>query len=196
MGSAEAPAAPVASDVDAHPGSYSDGKPYPWYAVRVRSNFESTTSNSLQNKGYEVFAPSYRVRRRRKDRSVTLDLPLFAGYIFCRFNHENRLPILKTPGLVHVVGVGGNPMSLSDEEIAAILRLTASGVLVQPWPYMQSGDIVRITSGGLAGLEGILIKSKGQNRLVLSVTLLQRSVATEVEADCVEFIRRGKSPQS
>ncbi len=196
MASAEATITfiPQDSGAELHPASYRFGQAHPWYAVRVRSNFEKTTSRYLESKGYEVFAPHYRMRRKRKDRSVVLDVPLFSGYVFCRFDHQKRLPILKTPGLVRIVGFGNVPLEVSEEEIASIAQLTKSGLLVQPWPYMQSGDVVRISDGALAGLEGILVETKGRHRLVLSVTLLQRSVSTEVDANCVEFIRRGGEP--
>ena len=102
----------------------------------------------------------------------------------CRFDHQKRLPILKTPGLVRIVGFGNVPLEVSEEEIASIAQLTKSGVLVQPWPYMQTGDVVRISDGALAGLEGIIIKRHSKCRLLVAVNYLQQGVSVEID-DCV-----------
>ena len=163
----------------------------PWYAVRVRSNFEKTSSTILESRGFEVFYPTYRLRKRRKDRTVSLELPLFAGYFFGRFDHRNRLPILQTPGVVGIVGFGKQPTPVDAEEIRSLALLARSGELAHPHDFLHRGDLVRITAGPLSGLTGILEESKGASRLVLSVTLLQRSVSVEVDLDSVHLLRRG-----
>jgi len=154
---------------------------YPWYALRVRSRYENTVATHLHGRGYESFLPHYKCRRRWSDRFKEIELPLFQGYVFCRFNPLNRLPILSIPGVVHVVGVGRTPVPIDETEIAAIQAAVKSGLARQPWPFLQIGHRVRIEYGPLCGVEGILLGFRGHHRLVLSVALLQRSVAVQVD---------------
>jgi transcription antitermination factor NusG len=154
---------------------------YPWYALRVRSRFEHTVATHLQGRRYESLLPLYKCRRRWSDRFKEIELPLFPGYVFCQFNLLNRLPILSIPGVVHVVGVGKTPLPVDESEIAAIQAAVKSGLPSQPWPFLQVGHRVRIEYGPLCGLEGILLDFRGRQRLVISVTLLQRSVAVLVD---------------
>jgi len=154
---------------------------YPWFAVQTRSRYENLVATLLRGKGYELFLPIYKSRRRWSDRIKELELPLFPGYLFCRFNPLDRFPILVTPGVMQVVGVGKNPIPVDDSEIAALEAAIRSGLPRQPWPFLQIGQKVRIECKPLCGLEGILVEFKGRHRLVLSVTLLQRSVAVEVD---------------
>jgi transcription antitermination factor NusG len=157
----------------------------PWYAIRVRSNFENAVSASLASKGYPEFLPTYRSRRRWSDRIKEVRMPLFPGYVFCRFDPNNRLPILQTPGVVNVVSFAKTPTPVEESEIAAVQRIVASDVLSRPWPFLNAGDRVQVIDGPLAGLEGILLEFKKSLRLVVSVTLLQRSVAVEIDGDWV-----------
>jgi transcription antitermination factor NusG len=161
-----------------------------WYALRVRSRYENTVATHLQARGYESFLPLYKCRRRWSDRFKEIDLPLFAGYVFCRFNPLNRLPVLATPGVVHVVGVGRNPAPIDATEIAAIQAAVNSGLPRQPWPFLEIGHRVKIAHGPFSGVEGILLGFRGNQRLVLSVTLLQRSVAVQVDESWVQPIRQ------
>jgi len=154
----------------------------PWYAIRVRSRYENTVATILQGKGYEWFLPLYRSRRAWSDRIKEIQLPLFPGYVFCRFDVQRRLPILTTPGVVGVVGVGKRPAAIDESEIGAIKSAIGSGLPARPWPFLQIGQEVSVANGPLCGLRGILLNFKGQHRLVLSVTLLQRSIAIEVES--------------
>jgi transcription antitermination factor NusG len=151
-----------------------------WYALRVRSNYENTVASHLRARCFESFLPLYKCSRRWSDRFKEIELPLFPGYVFCRFNPLNRLPVLTIPGIVHVVGVGKMPVAIDEFEIAAIQTAVKSGLASQPWPFLQIGHRVRIECGPLCGIDGILLSIKGHHRLVLSVTLLQRSVAVEV----------------
>jgi transcription antitermination factor NusG len=153
-----------------------------WYAARVRSNYESNVSTVLEHKGIERFLPTYRSRRKWADRIKTLDLPLFPGYVFCRIPLEERNLVLTTAGVVDIVSVGRVPAPVSDAEIAAIRTVVESRAHVEPWPFLKIGQTLRIHSGSLSGLEGILIRVKNSWRLVISVTLLERSVAVEIDA--------------
>jgi len=168
---------------DARPalGPGSTATRYPWFALRVRSRFEKVSSLSLQSKGYEVFSAVYRCRKRWSDRTREVEIPLFPGYIFCRFEPSRRLPVLTTPGVVAVIGARGVPQPVEGTEIEAIQRTLRSGFAVESCPFLSVGEKVRIQHGGLTGVEGILVKVKSRHRLVVSVTLLQRSVAVEID---------------
>jgi len=157
----------------------------PWFALQVRSRYEKTVASFLDGKGYEWFLPTYRSRKRWSDRIKESDQPLFPGYLFCRFDPQVRLPILKTPGLIAIVGSAKIPIPVDPEEILALRTLVSSGLHRQPWPYLVTGQRVRIEYGALAGLEGIFLHEKGADRLVLSVTLLQRSIAAEIDRSWV-----------
>jgi transcriptional antiterminator RfaH len=158
---------------------------YPWFALQVRVRHESSVADYLGGLGYEWFLPLYKSRKRWSDRIKEVEAPLFPGYLFCRFNQHDRLPILKTPGVVQIVGFNRIPAVVDETEISALQTLMATGVANQPCPFLEIGDKVRIESGPLRGLEGILMDFKGHQRLVLSVTLLQRSVAVEIDSALV-----------
>lgn len=165
-----------------------------WFALRVRSNYERTSAVSLSQKGYETFLPTYRCRKRMWDRTLDLDVPLFPSYIFCHFDFQRRLPILMTPGVVHIVGSGPAPTPVPDEEIAAVRAVVNANLGTERWPFLEVGQRVRITSGPLAGVEGILANVKNGHRLVVSISLLQRSVAAVIEDSWVQPL--GKPPAS
>ena len=154
---------------------------YPWFALQVRSRYENIVTAHLSCMGYESFLPLYMCRRRWSDRFKEIECPLFPGYVFCRLNPLNRLPILMIPGVSLIVGMGKTPIPIDEAEIAAIQSAVKSGLPSQPWPFIQIGQWVRIEHGPLCGLEGVLLDFRGHHRLVLSVTLLQRSIAVQVE---------------
>jgi transcription antitermination factor NusG len=166
-----------------------------WYALQVRSNFENLASATLRGKGYEEFLPLYRSRRRWSDRIKELDLPLFPGYLFCRFDADNRLPILTTPGVIAIVGAGKTPVAVSDEEIGAVQAIIRSGLPAQPWPCLTVGSRIFIERGPLAGVEGIALNVEKKYRLVVSVPLLQRSVAVEIAREWARPILNGSEPR-
>lgn len=161
----------------------------PWFAVRVRSNCERTAAMHLRERGYEEFAPCYKAQRQWSDRKKTIDRFLFPGYVFARLDPENRLPVLSAPGVVGMVGFGKVPCPIPDREIEGIRTLLESGLLVQPWPFLQIGERVLIERGPLAGVEGLLEQVKGRYRLVVSVELLQRAVSAEVDRDWVRPLK-------
>jgi transcription antitermination factor NusG len=134
-----------------------------------------------RNKGFEEFLPLHQSRRRWSDRLKAIDLPLFPGYVFCRLDPQRRLPLLTIPGVLHFVGIGKIPSPIEDTEIAAIQTATGSGILTEPWPFLEVGQRVRLEGGPLAGLEGILVETPTRQRVVVSVTLLKRSVAVAIE---------------
>jgi transcription antitermination factor NusG len=168
---------------------------YQWYAVRVRSQHEDVVAMHLRVRGVEAFLPLYRRRRRWSDRFKEIELPLFPGYVFCQFDPNNRLPVLTVPGVVHVVGAGKTPLPIDEAEITAIQAALKSGLPAQPAPFLEIGQRVRIENGPLCGIEGILLGFKGHHRLVLSITLLQRSVAVEINEEWVRalYLNQGSS---
>ena len=159
-----------------------------WYALRVRSRHEDAVAKHLDARGLESFLPLYKSQRRWSDRFKEIEVPLFPGYVFCHFNVMNRLPILTIPGVVHVVGIGKIPAPIDESEIAAIQVAVKSGLPTEPWPSLCVGDRVRIEHGPLGGVEGVLLGVRGRQRLLLSVTLLQRSVAVQVNEAWVQPI--------
>jgi len=158
----------------------------PWFALQVRTRHETAIAGFLEAKGYERFVPLYKFRKRWSDRIKVMEAPLFPGYLFCRFDPQQRLPILKTPGVIQIVGYNRIPTPIDEMEIKAIQTLVASGLKTQPWPFLAVGERVRIESGSLRGLEGIVVKMKENHRLVVSITLLRRSVAVEIDSALVE----------
>ena len=159
----------------------SDERQCRWFAIRTRSQCEKRTTVALRNRGYEPFLPLYRVERRWSDRIRKMDVPLFSGYLFCRFDVNFRLPILTTPSVVEIVGIGRTPVPIDDTEIASIQTLVESGLSVEPTAFLEVGRPVGVVAGPLRGLKGILLHSSNSDRLVVSITLLRRSVAAEID---------------
>ncbi|MBI5280241.1 MAG: UpxY family transcription antiterminator [Candidatus Solibacter usitatus] len=151
-----------------------------WYALRVKSKHEKAVAESLRGKGYEAFVPMYASRRAWSDRVKVVELPLFSGYVFCRLDIGARLPVLKTPGVVSFVSLGAQPTPIEAQEMEAIQEIVRAGLRVGPWPYLREGQRVEVTQGALKGFKGILLAVKNERRLVVSIDLLQRSVAVEV----------------
>jgi len=165
-----------------------------WYALRVRSNCEKLVSLTLSGKGYSEFLPLYRKLSRWSDRRKQIELPLFPGYVFGSFDINRRLPVLTIPGVLHIVGLGNRPEPVPEEELHAIRRFITSGLPIEPWPFLKAGDAVVVEDGSMAGLEGILVAMKNRRRLVVSLTLLQRSVAVEIDRDCVRPLASSSKP--
>jgi len=164
-----------------------------WYALYVRSRHEKIVESGLRGKGYSAFSPFYRTKRKRVDRIAEIDVPLFPGYVFCCFDSNARLPILMTPGIVGVVGPGRRPEPVDDLEIASIRTLALSGRPVQPWPFLRSGQRIRLQAGPLVGAEGIFLRVRDDYHLVVSITLLQRAISVVIEKDAVAPLFFGES---
>jgi transcription antitermination factor NusG len=156
-----------------------------WYALHVRTRFEKAVARNLRGKGFEEFLPLYRRANRWSDRIKQIDLPLFPGYVFSRFDPVKRLPILTIPGVKAVVGFGKNIIPVEESELNAIRAVLKSGTYCEPWPFLQVGQRVRVEYGALAGTEGIVLMFKNTYRLVISITMLQRAVAVEIDRDCL-----------
>jgi transcription antitermination factor NusG len=139
----------------------------------------------LGGKGLETFLPMYSSVSRWSDRVKKLQLPLFAGYVFSQFEATRRLPVLTTPGVVHILGNSSGPVPVDEGELDAVRRLIAAARPLSPWPYLEAGDRIVLEGGPLAGTRGTLLRVKNEFRLIVSVTLLQRSVAVEVDRAAV-----------
>lgn len=157
-----------------------------WYVACTRSRHEKAVAEQLQGKGIETFIPLYKTLRRWKNGDHWVHLPLFPGYAFVRFDLSDRLPVLKVPGVVRLMGFNGTPAVLEDDEVESLRRALAAGVNAEPHPYLRAGQRVRITAGPLVGREGTLMRRKGMVRVVLSIDLIQRSVLVDVNADVLE----------
>lgn len=168
---------------------------FAWYALQVRAGLERIASAGLRGKGYEEFLPLYLVRRQWSDRIRNVEVPLFPGYLFCRFDPLDRLvPVLTTPGTIRIVSVGRTPIPVAEAEIEAVHRVVDSGLAAEPWPFLSAGCRVAIERGPLAGLEGILTRFAGAHRLVVSVNLLQRAVAVEIDGAWARRISTSTCP--
>ena len=160
-----------------------------WFAIAVKPRFDKAVARTLESKGFETLLPLYKKHQRYAGRSKESELPLFPGYVFCRFNVLTRLPILTTPGVTQIVGIGNRPIPLSETEIVSLKTAIETHLPIQPFPFLHVGQRVRIENGVLAGVVGIVIKLKQSLRLVLSVTLLQRSVLLEIDGQQVSLDR-------
>lgn len=163
-----------------------EGVPFPWYALRVKPKLERMVLLSLTNKGYTCFLPCYRERKEWSDRLKVVEVPLFAGYVFCSLDISRRLPALQTPGVLHFVSFDREPAPVDPAEIAALQTAASSGAGLAPWPYLREGQHITVTRGPLKNLSGILLRIKRDFRLVISITLLQRSVAVEIDREDVQ----------
>lgn len=159
-----------------------------WYALYTRHQHEKTAAWILSNKGLEIFLPLYSDTRRWKDRVKQISLPLFPCYLFLRGPVERWHSVLMTPGVSTVVEFAGQPAAIPSSEIDAVRQVLAGSLRAEPHPFLKCGDRVRVKAGPLEGLEGILVSKKNLFRLVLSVELLQRSVAVEVDVSMVERV--------
>lgn len=158
-----------------------------WFAIRVKPQFDQVVCTSLQAKGFEQFLATYQVptRKRAVNEKRTRVLPLFPGYVFARFAATSRLPILVIPGVIGIVGFNRVPAPIPEDQMNNMRQLVRASNTVGPWPFLASGDRVRIERGPLAGVEGLLLKVRSSFRLVVSIDLLQRSLSAEVDRSWV-----------
>lgn len=168
--------------------------PPTWFALHVKSRHEKQVSLALRNKGYDEFLPLYRSRNKWADRYKDVYLPLFSGYVFCRIDATDLTPTLVTPGVIDAVRFGKKAAAIEDAEILRLQSVVTSPVDFQPWPYLTVGERVRIIEGSLSGIEGILVQVKSSYRVILSVDLLQRSVAIEADRDWVVPVGTERRP--
>lgn len=158
-----------------------------WYAAHTCANHERKVVDHLESRGVEHFLPQYESVRKWKDRKVLLRLPLFPGYVFVRLSLQDRLKVLQVPGVACLVSFGGRPVPMPEDEFLKLRGFLAEGFHAEPHPYLRIGRRVRIKSGPLAGLEGIVARKKRGERLVLSVDLLMRSIIVDVDMADIDW---------
>jgi len=157
-----------------------------WHVLYTRHQHEKAVDQMLRSKGFHTFLPLYQTVHRWKDRTKVLSLPLFPCYVFLSGGLERRLDVMTTPGVHALVSTAGQPATVPFAEIEAIRRVTESGAQVEPHPFLKCGERVRVKGGPLAGIQGILIRKRSLYRLVLSVEILGRAAAVEVDGYLVE----------
>jgi transcription antitermination factor NusG len=154
-----------------------------WYALTVRYRHEMKVSSALENKGFENFVPTCESRRGCSIRAKSIGTPLLPGFVFCRLDPCRRLPILTIPGVVSFVSIGRIPAPIDESEIDSLQTVSAAGVNPRLTEFIQVGQRVRIEEGPLKGVVGIVVApNKRRHQLIVSITLLQRSVSVEVDA--------------
>jgi transcription antitermination factor NusG len=157
----------------------------PWFALQTRPRSENKIDYLLRQKGYECFTPTYRQKRNWSDRTVEIGLPLFPRYVFCRLGDSVLGKALTTPGVIRIVGFGGRPAEIPMEEIGALQLLGQSQYMREPWSYLPDGTPVIVETGPLKGIRGVICQGGNKKRLIISVTILQRSVAVQLNEETV-----------
>jgi len=167
-----------------------------WFAVYTTCRHEKRVADHLERRTIEHYLPLYRTKRKWKDGSrVILSLPLFPGYVFVRISRNERVPVLEVPGVLWFVGNSNSqPTPLPEFEIDT-LRSALDPSRVEPFPLLTAGQRVRIRSGSLAGIEGIVVRRKNSFRIVITLELIRQSIAVEVDADDLEPIDAASRPQ-
>jgi transcription antitermination factor NusG len=159
-----------------------------WYALYTRHQHEKAVAEALARKDFHVFLPLYEATHRWRDRLKKLSLPLFPSYVFVRGGLDRHLQMMTTPGVYSILACAGRAQSIPEEQIEAVRRMVEGPLRVEPHPFLKCGDRVRVTAGPLQGIEGILVRKKNLTRLVLSIEMLLKSVAVEIDACFVERV--------
>ena len=160
----------------------------PWYVVRVRANAEKQVARGLAGRGVEVFLPIQSRLSRGKRSPVRIEIPLFPGYLFAQFDTRAALPVLMCPGVVHILSRGSTPEPVDPDELYALQVVARLARSVEPLPTFTVGQRVRISGGPLADVQGVVLRDLGRERLVVSISLLHRSVIAEVEREWIEKV--------
>lgn len=158
-----------------------------WYVVRVKANAERKVAQGLAGRDFEVFLPVLR-RVGGRNRSKRIEVPLFPGYIFARFDGRAALSVLMCPGVLHILSRGSVPEPVDPIEMHALQTVTRLARSVEPLTTFTTGETVRISAGPLADVHGLVLRDNGGQRLIVSISLLRRSVAAEVEREWVEHL--------
>jgi transcription antitermination factor NusG len=169
----------------------------PWYAVYTRFHHEKSAASLLEKKEFEVFLPVYRTVHRWKDRNQMVVIPLFPCYLFLRMDLERKLEVLRSAGVRWFVENAGQACEVPESQIEAVRKICSAATRFQPHPFLKQGDLVRVRRGPLSGTEGFFVRTKGQYRIVVSVELLCKSVAAEVDLADIELLngnRRTSAP--
>jgi transcription antitermination factor NusG len=153
-----------------------------WYAIYTCARHEKYVAKQLEERSIDHFLPLYRSWHAWKDRRKQVELALFPSYVFVHISMQTRLRVLQLEGVVHLVTFNGQPAVLPEREIDALRNGLEQRIYAEPHPYLTVGRKVRVRRGPLLGTEGILIRWKDKLRVVISLAVLMRSVAVEVDA--------------
>jgi transcriptional antiterminator RfaH len=163
-----------------------------WYALRVRANHETAVERGLAQRGYTAFVPTMKWRRQWSDRIKIIHKPMFTGYVFCKYDETCTERMVDLPAVHHIVGFGGAPMPVDDQELSSIRILANTDHQLECWDDIRNGERVTISSGALQGVEGTFIEGKDRTWVVVGVTLLQRAVSVIVPRDAVVPMAAGR----
>lgn len=159
-----------------------------WLAISVKAQYEKVVADALIGRGFESFLPYYVAQRRWSDRVKKVQVPLFAGYVFGRFDWDRRSEVCTIPGYRSIVSFGGKPAPVDPHELEVIRRVVLADGLFEPHPFLRTGQTVRVTRGPLAGVEGILTDVTDSCQVVVSVSILQRSVAVKFDTSMIDIV--------
>lgn len=159
-----------------------------WYAVYTYPRHERSVADQLDSKSVEAFLPTFTHQSRWKDRRVELARPLFPGYVFTRIGLGERLKIVSVPSVIRILSFNGRLASISDQEIETIRLCVTRGAALEPHPFFEVGERVRVHSGAFAGAEGIVIHQKNRCKVLISIGLIQQSVALEIDSSQLEYV--------
>ena len=176
------------SDVSTDPSAGADD----WYAIYVNPNCERRVAHALTGKGFESYLPLCWQYRNWSNRVRKVERALMPGYVFSRFCSQKRLPILTVPGVVYIVGTRSGPTPVDPDELAAVRQVAESSRMAEPWPFLAAGKLVTLEYGPLRGVTGRLISAGSGLKVVVSISLLQRSVAVEVDRSWVSPVNEGR----
>jgi transcription antitermination factor NusG len=160
-----------------------------WYAIYTSGRHEKAVARQLEDRSIESFLPLYRSWHRWKDRRKLVDLALFPSYVFVKIDAKDRLRVLQVPGVVNLVSFNGQPAALPEDELNALRSGLDNQLYAEPHPYLRVGKKVRVVRGPMAGAEGILSRKKDKYRVVISLDVLMRSVAVELDGSDLEVVR-------
>jgi len=159
-----------------------------WFAITVKIQYEKVVADALTARGLEAFLPYYVAQRRWSDRVKKIQVPLFSGYVFGRFDAERRSEVCTIPGYRSIVSFGGKPTPVDPQELEVIRRVVQADGLFEPHPFLRTGQTVRVTRGPLAGVEGILTQMTDGFQVIVSVSILQRSVAVKLDTSMIDVV--------
>jgi transcription antitermination factor NusG len=157
-----------------------------WYAAYTYPRHEKTVMKQLESKSIEAFLPLFLIENRWKDRRVQIQNPLFPGYVFTRINLSERNRVLAIPGVIRMLSFNGLPAPIDDSEIEAVRLCMERGAGLEPHPFLEIGDRVRVRSGVLEGVEGLISRCKDERRLIVPISLINQSVAVEIDVQLLE----------
>jgi transcription antitermination factor NusG len=164
------------------------GNSHRWYAVYTYPRHEKVVREQLESKSIEAFLPTFASENRWKDRRVRIQTPLFPGYVFTRIDLSERSKVFAVSGVIRILSFNGTPAPIDDTEIQAVRLCLERGAAVQPYPFLEVGDRVRVRSGVLEGLEGLVSRCKNERRLIVPISLINQSVAVEIDVQLLELL--------